>query len=62
MLDAKGNAYLTDFGIARISEGTAQLTGSGIVGTPAYMAPEQSNPALRPRRWMFYALGATLLR
>lgn len=60
MLDAKGNAYLTDFGIARISEGTAQLTGSGIVGTPAYMAPEQSNPGPPTPAMDVYALGATL--
>jgi serine/threonine protein kinase len=60
MLDAKGNAYLTDFGIARISEGTAQLTGSGIVGTPAYMAPEQSNPGPATPTMDIYALGVTL--
>lgn len=60
MLDAQGNAYLTDFGIAKVSEGTAQLTGSGIVGTPAYMAPEQSNPGPPTPAMDIYALGATL--
>ncbi|MBN1429428.1 MAG: SUMF1/EgtB/PvdO family nonheme iron enzyme [Anaerolineae bacterium] len=60
MLDAQGNAYLTDFGIAKISEGTAQLTGSGIVGTPAYMAPEQSNPGPSTPAMDIYALGVTL--
>lgn len=60
MLDAQGNAYLTDFGIAKVSEGTAHLTGSGIVGTPAYMAPEQSNPGPPTPAMDIYALGATL--
>ena len=35
LLDENGNAYLADFGIAKVSESTAQLTGSGIIGTPS---------------------------
>ncbi|MBL8154183.1 MAG: protein kinase, partial [Anaerolineae bacterium] len=42
MLDPEGNAFLTDFGIARMIEAGQNVTQSGYaVGTPGYMAPEQ---------------------
>ncbi len=41
LLDAQGDAFLADFGIAKWSEGSISLTGSSVIGTPQYMSPEQ---------------------
>lgn len=60
LLDKSGNAYLADFGIAKISESASQLTGSGLVGTPAYMAPEMIDRAEASPSVDIYALGATV--
>lgn len=43
LLDAQGEPHLTDFGLAKIVEDSRDLTYSAaILGTPAYMAPEQA--------------------
>ncbi len=63
LMDEEGNAYLTDFGLAYRLDAATRLTQQGaIMGTPAYMAPEQAtgephepNPASDQ-----YSLGAIL--
>lgn len=58
LLDERGNAYLTDFGIARVLD--SNLTGSAIIGTPAYMSPEQANALPLDSRSDIYAFGIVL--
>jgi serine/threonine-protein kinase len=60
LLDDSGNAYLADFGIAKVSESTAQLTGSAIIGTPTYMAPEMADQGIVSPSIDIYALGVTI--
>lgn len=44
LLDKNGQPKVTDFGIAKKIEGGSELTGTGqILGTPAFMPPEQAS-------------------
>lgn len=57
MLDKDNRLVLTDFGIAKmVSNPTLTATG-GMVGTPAYMSPEQGMGDLGDERSDLYALG-----
>lgn len=58
LLDDQGNAYLTDFGIARVIN--SSLTGSALIGTPAYMSPEQAHGLPLDGRSDIYSLGVVL--
>ncbi|MEO1995803.1 MAG: protein kinase, partial [Planctomycetaceae bacterium] len=63
LIDASGQPKVTDFGLAKKTEGNSEMTGTGqILGTPGYMPPEQARgdidnigPAADT-----YALGAIL--
>src|SRR5262245_58565763 len=58
MIDGRGKARLTDFGLAVVSE---ELRGEeAMAGTPAYMAPEQLTGKEVTQRSDIYALGLVL--
>jgi len=59
MIDGQGNVKIMDFGIARSMEAGTRLTGS-MVGTPAYMAPEQVAGKPVDYRTDIYSLGLML--
>jgi serine/threonine protein kinase/tetratricopeptide (TPR) repeat protein len=61
LLARDGRVMITDFGIARGAAGTGLETGGHLVGTPAYMAPEQIDGASTvDARADVYALGEIL--
>lgn len=62
LIDAQGNAYVADLGVARrVQEASTALTSTGVsVGTFVYMAPEQIySPERVDARADQYGLGAT---
>jgi serine/threonine-protein kinase len=60
LLDESGNAWLSDFGFARIHDASLSLTGSALIGTPAYISPEQINGGEVTHLSDQYALGVIL--
>lgn len=60
VFDADGRPVLTDFGLAIDVQAMSTLTGGLLVGTPAYMAPEQIDGRTADARTDVYGLGATL--
>jgi serine/threonine protein kinase len=58
LLDEEGRAQITDFGIARSTDAATIATAAGaIMGTLAYMAPEQASGQPVDQRADIYALG-----
>ena len=63
LLDAGGNLWITDFGLANFQGNDVRLTRTGdLLGTIRYMSPEQASPKRLPMgpRSDIYSLGATL--
>jgi hypothetical protein len=62
MVTDRGRVALTDFGVARIEgEDASVVTRSGmLLGTPAFMSPEQAAGDKLDERSDIYSLGATL--
>jgi eukaryotic-like serine/threonine-protein kinase len=59
LLDALGNIWVTDFGLAKLEEGEDLSQSRELVGTLRYMAPERLR-GNSDRRGDIYSLGATL--
>ena len=59
LLDAVGNVWVTDFGLAKFEGGEDLSQSQDVVGTLRYMAPERFR-GVSDRRCDVYALGATL--
>jgi serine/threonine-protein kinase len=62
MLDRDNRVVLTDFGIAKIVTGVQFTASGGMVGTPAYMAPEQGLGEPGDERSDLYSLGVILFQ
>lgn len=62
LFDRNGSPYLSDFGIAKISDSHTNVTGSAIIGTPAYMSPEQAQGHEVDGKSDIYSLGAIIFR
>ena len=61
MVQPDGTLKVMDFGVARLRERTQQLTSAGmVVGTPAYMAPEQLMDDEVDARVDIYATGVVM--
>lgn len=61
MIAAGGRVLLADFGVARLETEDSLVTKTGaLLGTPAYMSPEQASGDTATARSDLYSLGATL--
>jgi serine/threonine protein kinase len=63
LLNDRGDAVLSDFGIARAVAGYVSSTGQRMtIGTPHYISPEQARGQALDGRTDLYALGVTMYR
>ena len=65
LLDAHGNVRISDFGLSRLTDGAEpeilETVAGGVVGTPAYIAPEQlEDGSAADHRADIYSLGVML--
>jgi eukaryotic-like serine/threonine-protein kinase len=62
LIDLEGEAYLADFGLARLVDAESITRSGEIVGTAAYLAPEQVRGEKATPASDVYALGLVLLQ
>ncbi len=60
LFDDNGDPFISDFGVAKLTESGGGLTGSGVIGTPAYMSPEQAQGNEIDSRSDVYGLGVII--
>ena len=61
LLDRAGEPFISDFGIAKMTQSqNTSVTGNAIIGTPAYMSPEQAQGEQVDGRSDVYALGVII--
>jgi serine/threonine protein kinase len=61
LFDATGDAHLTDFGIARLTDATSITSTGLVIGTAAYLSPEQISGDGASSASDVYALGLVLI-
>ncbi|MBA3454503.1 MAG: serine/threonine protein kinase [Deltaproteobacteria bacterium] len=61
-LTDEGVWKVLDFGVAILADNSGTLTGGAVIGTPAYMAPEQAKGQPVDHRADVYGLGAVIYR
>lgn len=59
MFDESGDVQLTDFGVAKLVDSESTRSGS-LIGTPAYLAPEQLRGTAVDHRADLWSVGVTL--
>ena len=60
LFDEYDNAYISDFGIAKLTQTATKLTNPSIIGTPTHMSPEQAKGEDVDGRSDIYSLGVIL--
>ncbi len=60
LLAENGDAMLTDFGVALLTDRSRATTEGAVIGSAAYMSPEQAQGRPVDTRGDLYSLGATL--